>query len=232
MFCHVAEARNTATRNYRLNLIRKLFANGSAPEYEIDSVFHLEQEAFERECLLIRSIGRHDLGTGPLSNMTDGGEGLVNPGQETQDKQRACWSGIEGDSDYALINRYTMQFLPGSEAIPIKPLGKLRLQPLSPHPQPRKVSKRQCAALLASIVATRNLLVVGCEVSRRFRHQETDFVIENGVGRDILRSNLATLSDQSRECDELFIITRLGYEAIIKYFGRSYLESIGILEPL
>lgn len=37
-----------------------------------------EEEAFELEKLLIKQIGRFDLGLGPLSNLTDGGEGFSN----------------------------------------------------------------------------------------------------------------------------------------------------------
>lgn len=37
-----------------------------------------EQEAFYMEIVFIKALGRIDLGTGPLTNMTDGGEGCIN----------------------------------------------------------------------------------------------------------------------------------------------------------
>ena len=83
--------------------------------------------------------GRFDLGRGPLANMTDGGEGLANPSEETQAKQRACWSGVEGDSDYSLVNRFFKRFMSNTKAVPVKPARILRLQPLTPHPQSRSV---------------------------------------------------------------------------------------------
>ncbi len=43
-----------------------------------------EQEAFELEIYLIWAIGRNDLNLGPLTNMSDGGEGFSNPCQKTR----------------------------------------------------------------------------------------------------------------------------------------------------
>lgn len=45
-----------------------------------------EFEAFENEKYLIKAIGRRDLGLGSLCNLTDGGEGISNPGLETRIK--------------------------------------------------------------------------------------------------------------------------------------------------
>jgi hypothetical protein len=42
--------------------------------YETDN----EIDALNFECTLIESIGRRDLNTGPLFNLTDGGEGVIN----------------------------------------------------------------------------------------------------------------------------------------------------------
>ena len=45
-----------------------------------------EQEAFNLERKLIRKHGRLDLGTGTLTNLTDGGDGAANPSPETRAK--------------------------------------------------------------------------------------------------------------------------------------------------
>jgi len=45
-----------------------------------------EQEAFDKEIELINLIGRYDLKLGPLTNLTDGGEGNSNRSEETKKK--------------------------------------------------------------------------------------------------------------------------------------------------
>lgn len=58
------------------NKIKQIIKNGYNPNnYAIIlKEFDLEKDALEYEILLIKLIGRIKLNTGPLSNMTDGGE--------------------------------------------------------------------------------------------------------------------------------------------------------------
>ena len=57
------------------NKLRKMLAAGIQPEIEIMVDNLSEQEAHQFEKDVIRVLGRRDLGTGRLCNLTDGGEG-------------------------------------------------------------------------------------------------------------------------------------------------------------
>lgn len=73
---HLLEAKNTDTSNHKLNTIRKILAEGKEPIIDIVLSDASESDAFELEEFLIAEIGRSDLGLGPLTNLTDGGEGF------------------------------------------------------------------------------------------------------------------------------------------------------------
>jgi hypothetical protein len=57
-------------------------------DYSIDIVFtsNSESDTFDKEKELIKKYGRRDLGLGTLVNLTDGGEGMENPSEETRRK--------------------------------------------------------------------------------------------------------------------------------------------------
>jgi hypothetical protein len=60
------------------------------PNYKIEIVFESSNigEVKELEKTLIKFYGRKDLNEGNLVNMTDGGEGLLNPSAETIEKMK------------------------------------------------------------------------------------------------------------------------------------------------
>lgn len=72
---HLNQAKSTDIRNPKLDMIRKLgFENGV--EIEIIENYLEESKALALESVIIKKIGRKDLGEGPLLNKTNGGEGL------------------------------------------------------------------------------------------------------------------------------------------------------------
>ena len=72
----------------------RIYKRGSrvfAPPKDKSRIIYLkqnltEEEAFKHEIYMIAVLGRIDLGTGILHNMTDGGEGISNPSEETRKK--------------------------------------------------------------------------------------------------------------------------------------------------
>lgn len=63
---------------HKINVIRQILSTGVDPIVCVESTFLVEQEAFDHEKFLIKSYGRADLQLGPLTNLTDGGEGPSN----------------------------------------------------------------------------------------------------------------------------------------------------------
>ena len=78
---HIKEAKKDGyikfANKHKVNTIRQILDDGFeviVQKIDADS----ENDAFEMEELLIAMIGRRDIGTGILTNLTDGGEGTVN----------------------------------------------------------------------------------------------------------------------------------------------------------
>jgi hypothetical protein len=74
---------------WKLSRIRDIIASSGA--YVVEIVFESPYPdlAYAKEQELIKQYGRLDLGTGTLTNMTDGGRGFINPGPELSSRLSA-----------------------------------------------------------------------------------------------------------------------------------------------
>ena len=228
VFCHERDAFNTTLRSHKLNTIRALRATNAVILYSV-KLMASEEEALARERHLIGQYGRHDLGAGPLTNMKDRGEGPANFSEETRQRHRDTLAGVlEDGSPRSAVNAFFKRIGVPVRSVPIKPLGERRLEPLTPHPRPRKPTARQAAALAAMAIGNSAILCPGVRLCRAFNFESGKAVLENGVGRDMLKSGMIELFAKNGEILE---VTQLGYDATVEFVGRPILLDYGALMP-
>ena len=230
VFQHEAEARSTTALTHKLNLIRSLHKRGLAVLYHIDQSFHDETQALAHERHLIAYIGRHDLKAGPLTNQTDGGEGTSNPSEESRQRRRDSLWGDAADPERQLANQYFQRLTP-VRSVPIKPVATFRnAAGLWKNDETIGMSRRQAAALLASAIENRVLLERGALIPRRLVVDGVEFIIENGVGRDMISSGMITLAE-SRPTIEVLRLTEHGFRYVVAQFDEASLIDAGVLAP-
>lgn len=104
-----------ARTNERLG---KLVANRSSQGINIEPEIIAksnEENALLVEQALIRFFGRADVGTGPLFNNTDGGDGVSNPSKEVREQQSdAQYRRWGGKRYYDFVNAFTGEELQGT----------------------------------------------------------------------------------------------------------------------
>ena len=88
---HLREAENNNVHRkganlYKIRTIQKILTEGKEPIIEYIYATPDRQIASQVEIEFIQKIGRADLSQGPLTNLTDGGDGLINRSQESIDK--------------------------------------------------------------------------------------------------------------------------------------------------
>lgn len=78
MYYHFQKAKNSDERSPVLDKIRKMVKENISIQYE--KIFETDDSflAYEKEKEAIFSLGRRNLNSGPLLNLTDGGEGVLN----------------------------------------------------------------------------------------------------------------------------------------------------------
>ena len=227
---HEAEAQTTKLLTHKLNLIRSIHRNGRRVAYRIDSSFDNEVDALARERVLIAEIGRHDLKRGPLTNQTDGGEGTSNPSEASRQRRRDSLWGEADDPERQIINRWFQKLTP-VKSVPIKPVTTFkRAAGLWKNDDTIGMKPRQAGAIVASAIANRVLIEPDCLLPRRLWVEDIEYIIENGVGRDMISNGMIKLHDAT-ETNETLILTKPGYVFVVKTFGAQALLDAGVLAP-
>ena len=228
---HEADAKNKRELSHKLNLIRSIHNRGESVGYIIDSFHEVEADSLARERQMISLIGRHDLKRGPLTNQTDGGEGTSNPSVESKERRRQTLSG-EGanDPERAEANRW-FQKICDVQSVPVKPLGrKYKVEGAWRNRKSFGKSQRQAAALVASAIANRVILKPGAKLPRRMTVDGKERIIENGVARDTLSSDMTVLADD-REGYEILELSEFGYRYIMDNIDYDMMLDAGIVVP-
>lgn len=101
---HLLEAKKSKSKDsnkLKISTIRKILRQGLEPEIKFVDSNLSEEQAFELEEFLISEIDRIDLGTGTLTNMTNGGEGCRGQiiSDERKEQLRVQMTG-EGNPNY------------------------------------------------------------------------------------------------------------------------------------
>ncbi|MBR0800419.1 GIY-YIG nuclease family protein [Bradyrhizobium jicamae] len=231
IFDHEPEARNTTLRTHKLNVIRAIMAGGDQICYALPHFCDDEAEAHEVEVKLISSIGRHDLRKGPLTNQTEGGKGTAGLSSEIMARKAANLGGPSTDPQRRLANELFHSISGQQDSVPIKPFGTRRLEPTVPHPMPRQPKERMARAIAVACLATDQLLSVGVRIPRSFLIDGKPYVLENGVGKDMLKAGMISVHSNGRPENEEFTLTELGFESTVHLISRSRLEDLGVLEP-
>ncbi|WP_375391510.1 GIY-YIG nuclease family protein [uncultured Sphingomonas sp.] len=227
---HEADARTTKALTHKLNVIRSLHRQGQSVGYRIDSSYADEASALARERALIAEIGRHDLKLGPLTNQTDGGEGTSNPSEESRQRRRNSLWGEADDPERQVINQWFQKLTP-VKSVPIKPVATFtRAAGLWKNDDTIGMKPRQAGAIVATALANEILLEPNCLLPRRLEVDGVEYIIENGVGRDMVSNGMIEIYEAT-VARETLKLTTFGYAFVIKTFGSATLIDAGVLLP-
>lgn len=230
IFFHESEALGLG-RSHKLNVIRAITKSGNQVGYDFAGFYESESECHGREIAEIKFHGRHDLKTGPLTNLTDGGEGVAGLSEETKRRIDEELHSDDAPGERGLANRFFHKLCQDVRSVPVRPASEFKPTALLPHRQMRTPSNRMAAALVASAIANRILLEPGCVIPRKFSVEDVVMFLENGVGADILKAGLATLVPGQAPGNELFFLDEKAVKQLIALRDTDLLLDAGILIP-
>ncbi len=230
VFFHESEALGDG-HSHKLNTVRAITRAGKEVAYEIIAFYDDEEQCHQREIEEIQRIGRHDLKTGPLTNLTAGGEGTSGLSEETKRRIDAELHGPDAPGERGVANRFFLKLCKETRSVPVRPASEFSPKALKPHRRSRAPSKRMAAALAASAIANRVLLEPGCVIPRRLSVDGTVMYIENGASADILRASMATLVPGRSAGDEGFLLDNVAVQTLVSLSDHDLLLDAGVLMP-
>ena len=229
LFAHEREALGQA-KSHKLNTIRAIHRSGHLVAYHIVAFFADEQACFAREKAEILRLGRHDLGTGLLTNQTEGGEGVTGLSLETRQRLDQELHGLDAKGERQIANRFFAQ-LSQAVSVPIRPAKMFKPQHIITHRQPRSPTSRMAVALIASAMLNRVLLEADCLIPRSMTIDGELFYLENGVCADLLKAGLATLIPSAVIGQEQFLVNQSALNTLLILVDHRILIDAGILMP-
>lgn len=232
IFNHEIEA-NGPRYSHKINVIRRIKSEGRSIDYAILDFYESESDCHSREIAEILRIGRHDLKTGPLTNLTSGGEGVLGLSDEVRARIDHDLHSSDAPDERGIANRFYFELCDGVRSVPIRPVTMIeKINSLQPFVNASKrITERQVAALAASAIANGVLLNENAIIPRRLHVEGNELLIEYGASKNILESGAATLHPSSRPKDECFQLTDRGFAAILELLEKSLLVSAGVLMP-
>jgi len=222
IFFHEREALGRGL-SHKLNTIRRITTLGQELGYEIVGFHDTKEECDAQEIAEILRVGRRDLGTGPLTNLTAGGEGVSGLSEETKRRIDAELHGPDAPGERGIANRFFLELCKEVRSVPIRPLSRFRPQTPVPHRQPRRPTRRMAAALAASAILNEVRLEPGCLIPRKMQRNGVALAIENGAAADLLRAGIASLVAGRRKGEELFRLDERQCRQLIALTNRDLL---------
>jgi len=219
------------TNPFKCNVIRQILNEGEQIIYRIDQVFEpsMEAECLKREAALIKEYGRRHEG-GTLTNLSGGIGATSGSSPYSIVKHSTTLSGVPNNNpERALLNKF-LQGIGEVKSVPIKPVSQMsRILPTTPHPNKRSPTARCAYALIASAAAHGLPIVAGVCIPRLFNYGGVEGIIENGVARDLLKAEMATLISANDPCNEVFELNAQQCKMMVGLVGEGLLHSIGLL---